>query len=164
MDSAERFRVIDELVVNTQEPPAWESLARQLDLPDDRWRNHDPASTIPDLNSVWANFEPNWDGVAALWLGIETSHSTYLDPIAYSGLDDTGFPSGFLWQGPSLPSAALTAFARNHLTGEGSDAYDYGASLAWAALAARLLQVAPVGVPTLVGFGGGDWIVLPSHT
>ena len=43
---------------------------------------------------------------------------------------------------------------------EESEAYDYGGALAWAALAVRLLVPAPPGIPVLVGFGGGGWLVL----
>jgi hypothetical protein len=160
VDNAEAFRLIERLVVEAAEAPAWDDLAAELGLPDARWRDYDPVNVMPELQVAWRSFGADWNGVGALWLGIESDSTTYLDPVAYAGLDETGFPQGFIWHAPPLPSDALTEFSALTSSAGESEAYDYGGALAWATLAVRILEPAPQGIPVLVGFGGGDWLLL----
>ena len=83
---------------------------------------------------------------------------TFLDPVGYGEIDETGFPLRARWHGDPLESEDLTAFSRFALEEECYDAYDYGVTLAWTALTVRLLNPSPSGVPVLAGFGGGDWL------
>jgi hypothetical protein len=99
------------------------------------------------------------------WLGIESDGSeTFLDPVGYETLDETGFPLRPVWHAAPLVSEALTAFSRYASDDGCYDAYDYGVTLAWTALLVRQLRPSPPPVPVLAGFGGGDWLVFPAVT
>jgi hypothetical protein len=161
MDSAEWFRAIERIVVESDDLPAWHRVCREIALPDERWRRHDPALSLPSLQAVWLAQAPDWSVAQVLWFGIETDGtSTWLDPVGYSSLNETGLPQEAVWHGGPLESADLQAFTRYAVDGDQCyDAYDYAAPLAWTALAVRLLRPAPRGVTVLAGFGGGDWFV-----
>ena len=158
MDLEERFDQL-ETQLNEAQPPTWLEIGAALDLPDDRWRAHDPANAVAAFRSAWRQHVGDWTGVTALWLGIETEgNAFYLCPIAYGTLDETGFPMDEKWHATDLVSDDLAAFAAYHREDRSSNAYDYWAPLAWTGLMVRLLDPAPRTVTVLAGFAGGDWL------
>ena len=161
MDFEERFDRI-ESQLNEAQPPSWSAICATLDFPDERWRNHDPADALAAFRAVWQQHVADWTDVTALWLGIQTDGTTsYLCPIAYGSLDDTGFPNDHNWHGVDIDSADLAAFAGYFEEDHDNNAYNYWAPLAWTGLMVRLLAPAPPTVTVLAGFAGGDWLTFP---
>jgi hypothetical protein len=162
MDLATRFDRVERLL-RSPVRPSWPEVGSLLGLPDDRWREHEPADALASLRSSWQSSAIDWTGVSALWLGVESDGvASFLDPVGYSTLDDTGFPHGTVWHADRLQSEDLTAFATYYGGEARFDGYDYWAPLAWIGLFVRLLAPAPADVTVLAGFSGGDWFTFPS--
>jgi len=104
MDSSDRFRTIDALV-HGQLVPSWDEICTGLELPDERWRGHDPATSVAGLRQSWDAREIDWTETVVLWLGVESNgERTFLDPVGYGELDETGFPLRPRWRGGPLES------------------------------------------------------------
>ena len=160
-DPAARFdRVEDQL--RRSPLPSWTELGSGLGLVDDRWKAHDPADEVPALANGWQQDPPDWTGVSALWLGIETDGTVgFLETAGFGELDNTGFPRSRVWVMEPFVSPSLTAFGRYRREAGDDKGYDYWAPLAWTGLLIRLADLTPPNVTILAGFAGGDWFTLP---
>jgi hypothetical protein len=161
MDIEEQWDRLEQLVMRPQ-PPSWLEVGQALELPDDRWRAHDPANALATIRDAWTGPNRDWTDITALWLGVSTGHTAaWLCPIGYAVLDDTGFPLDQRWHADDLDSDDLTAFMGYYNADTTNDAYDYWVPLAWTGLLVRLLDPAPPNVTILAGFAGGDWLTFP---
>jgi len=161
VDLAARFTEVERMIGHGA---SWLDVGAVLNLPDDRWRGHDPEKAAPALRSLWDRGSRQWAGVGVLWLGIESDGlNSFLDPVGYSTLDDTGFPVGPVWRADHLSSSDLTSFADYSRSNPRSNGYDYWAPIAWTGLLVHLLDPAPSTVTVLAGFSDGDWFTCPAR-
>ena len=161
MNNADRFRAVERLV-SLPEPPSWEQLCAEIDMPDQRWREHDPRESLSALREAWADVAADWTQARVLWLGIESDGTqSYLQVGGYAELDETDFPQGLVWRGGELPSDDLTAFAgyaRGAMT-RATTRTTTEPLLRGQVWRYACFSPAPPDVSILAGFGGGDWLV-----
>jgi hypothetical protein len=155
METAECFDVIDRLM-HADQIPSWTALVSVLDIPDDRWRRHDPHKIEADEVASWQLVLASRDAPGVVWLGIaEFGDHTAIDPIGYAELDSVDFTKGLLWRAALIPSRDLTAFTNYARDPSLYDAYSYAVSLAWLGMCVRL-HLAAVNVQA--GFSDGDFL------
>lgn len=163
MNDAARFGVVEQLVIKSTVAPSWFELGTQLEMPDTHWQPFDPLLEVSAVSSQWTSVAHDWTNVQALWLGLESDGSrSFVDPVAFTELDDNDFPSRMAWQADRWYSETLTEFAKLAPASTDYAAYDYTLPLAWLALLVHHVRPAPPHVFVLAGHGDGDYLAIRS--